>query len=523
MRTKKAIRNVFAGWLGQSMMIFLNLFMRRYFLNILGDEYLGLNSLFTNVVTLLSMAEMGIGTAITYSLYQPLAEGDQEKVSSLMQLYKTAYWCIGAAVAAGGILLTPLLPLFTRGEVFVYDINIIYYFFLANVAVSYFFSYKSALLTADQEGYLFSVNHYCWQFLMYLAQIFILVAAQNYYLYLAAQVLSTLGENITISRVADKKYPYLKEQKIRTPLDKKTKKDIKQNTASMVLNKAGSSIVNSTDNLFISSFAGLRMTGIYNNYAAIVSAAGVFLQQGINAAVSSIGNLSIEGTNERRKQIFDVAYLVCSWLYGWTAIMLFYLLTPFIHLWYGGQYSLGTGILLWICMNKFLEGQTVLMGVHISAMGLYWHVKYKGIVEAAINVAASAVLGMKYGIAGILAGTFVSHVVWSIWIDAHTVFHYGFRKKSGQYYFWLFRDFFIFIAVAAVTGFLLSFITGMSFLAFCCKAVICTVVPNVLFWLAYHHMGAFLELRRMSAYMIRNFARNFRIKDRDGKSERNGS
>ena len=499
MRTKKALRNVFAGWLGQILMIFLNLFMRRYFLAVLGEECLGMNSLFANIITLLSMAEMGIGTAITYSLYEPLAQGDQEKIISLMRLFKTAYCCIGIAVITGGLCLTPALPFFTHNEIFTYDVHMIYFLFLANVGVSYFFSYKTALLTADQEGYLFSVSHYGWQFIMYLMQLAVLMTAGSYYLYLLAQVFTTLGENITISIIADKKYPYLRKRKTKTALDRETKKDIVQNTASMILNKIGSSIVNSTDNLLISSFAGLGTVGIYNNYAAIVSAAGIFLQQGINAVAATVGNLSVEGTAERKKKIFDVVSLVCIWLYGWIAIVLFYMLTPFITLWYGGQYRLDLWILFWICVNKFLEGQTVLMGVHISAMGLYWHVKYKGITEAVINVGASAVLGRRYGIAGILAGTFVSHMVWSVWIDAHTVFTYGFQIKSREYYLHLVQNAIIFAIVAFATGILINFIHGWSVMAFFYRAAVCLVVPNVLYLMIYCHTDSFLELRRMAA------------------------
>ena len=250
MRTKNAIYNILATWVGQFLLIFVTLVSRKIFLQNLGADYLGVDGLFANILSFLSMAELGIGSAITYSLYKPLALIDVDSMKSLMKLYKISYCIIGALIFIAGTILTPFLPYIVSNSSGLNNVTLIYFLFLFNTSVSYFFSYKSALIIADQKKYIFNINHYTWKITLCAAQIFVIIKSQNYLAYLALQVVSTILENYTIARIADKRYPWLKEKSTKK-VPKETIAEIKKNTASMMLNKVGTTLVTSTDSVLI--------------------------------------------------------------------------------------------------------------------------------------------------------------------------------------------------------------------------------------------------------------------------------
>lgn len=493
MRTKHAIYNVIFTWLGQFLLIIVTLVSRRIFLNLLGAEYLGVNSLFANVLSFLSMAELGIGSAITYSLYKPIAENDIEKIKSLMQLYKRAYWLIGFFILVVGLLLVPALPAIVTGAEGIDHLNIIYFLFLINTSISYFFSYKSAYIIADQKKYIFNINHYLWQLVLYVIQILTLLIYKNYYVYLGIQVVATVFENVTIARIVDKRYPFLKSKNI-VPLQNETISEIKKNTFSMILNKVGSTLVNSTDNILISSFVSLSAVGIYGNYSTINAAIASVLYQGMFAVVASVGNLSILGSEKRKSEVFELLYLVIIWLYGWACIGEFVLLTPFVQLWYGSSSILSVAIVAVIVLNLFIAGQAVLLNIHIDAMGLYWHVRFQGIIEATINLAASIYLGKKFGLIGVLIGTTLSNVLFSFWNRSFTVFRYGFNSSVWKYYRNLLKDVLIVIIALGLTTWLANMILLNGALSFIAKFVIATIVPNTVFYFCFRKRAAFKEL-----------------------------
>lgn len=336
MRTKNAIYNVVFTWIGQFLLILVTLVSRKIFLELLGAEYLGINSLFANILSFLSMAELGIGGAITYSLYKPIAEDDVEQIKSLMQLYRKAYWLIGIFVMLVGLILVPVLPHIITGGEGIKHLDLIYILFLVNTSVSYFFSYKSSFIIANQKKYIFNINHYLWQFAMYAIQIVILLRYKNYYVYLIIQIAVTLLENITIAKIVDKKYPFLKNKDVK-PLQPETVSEIKKNTSSMLLNRIGSTLVNSTDNILISWLVSVAAVGIYGNYSTISTAVGNILYQGLYAVVASVGNLSASKDKDRKEKVFKLIYMVVIWLYGWAGIGLFVMLTPFVQIWYGAD------------------------------------------------------------------------------------------------------------------------------------------------------------------------------------------
>lgn len=502
MRSKNALLNIISGWLGQFCLIIVNLLSRKFFLNYLGEVYLGLNGLLTNIITFLSMADLGIGTAITFSLYKPIANNDIDSLKSIMKFFKRVYWIVGIMIIAIGLILTPFLPMFIGEEGTIDGLSKVFFFFLFNTAITYFFSYKSTLIIANQKGYLFNINHYIWQFVMYSLQIVVLICSKNYYYYLFVQLLTTVLENIIISHIAKRLYPFLREKDI-LPIAKEVKADIYKNSLSMILNKIGSTIVNSTDNVLISIFVNVTSVGRFNNYSTIVTAARDFLQKGITATISSVGNFSVNETNERKKEIFDLYYLISTWLFGWLVIGMYFLLPPFVEIFYGKQYILDSSIILCMCINSFMDGQVILFGVFISAMGLYWHLRYVGIIEAFINLVISICLGKEIGMLGIILGTFLSKICFSFWLQSKVVLNIGLHVGRMQYIKQLLKDSFVFLAIALVIYGISRVLSTEVVSYFVELLCFCLVIPNVVMYIVYRKSGSFQKIKNIFVKFIK--------------------
>lgn len=227
MRIKSSMVNLVFAITGQSLGLLISFFARIVFIQILGKEYLGLNGLFTNILSLLSLVELGIGPAITYSLYKPLAHKDISKVKSLMRLYKKAYITIGILILILGLLMMTFLEVFIKTIPDIPYIHLIFFLFVLNSAISYFYSYKRALIISDQKRYIATIYRYSFFILLNIIQIFMLYLTQNFILFLICQILVTLAENIVVSKKADKLYPYLKEKISKRLIKKHLKKLLK--------------------------------------------------------------------------------------------------------------------------------------------------------------------------------------------------------------------------------------------------------------------------------------------------------
>ena len=268
-RTQNSIRNVLSAMIGQLGGILVNLLARVFFLHYLNQTYLGLNGLFTNVLTMLSLVELGVGPAMAYSLYKPLADHDVERLKSHMAFYKKAYVTIGLAIAALGLAFLPFYTVFMDEVPDIPHLNTIYLLFVANTVVSYFYSYKRSLIICDQKKYIETAVHYGAYFLLNVVQIIFLALTKNYVVFLMLQVLSTWLENFILARKADKLYPFLREKNVR-PMDKTDSQVIFRNVAAMSMHKVGAVVVNSTDNILISKLIGLASAGLYSNYYTII-------------------------------------------------------------------------------------------------------------------------------------------------------------------------------------------------------------------------------------------------------------
>lgn len=507
MRTRKSVFNFITAFVGQIISLLLSLIARMVFTRYMAQEYLGLSGLFTNILSVLSFVELGIGPAITFSLYKPLAENDIERIKSLMYLFKRSYQIIGTLILVTGVLFTPLYPYFIKDISGVTSLDLIYLLYVANTGISYFFSYKITLIIADQNQYLRNFVHYGVLFITNIAQILILVFTQNYILFLICQVVFTFSENLWLSYVANRKYPYLKEKNI-NKLNKVDLDPIIRNIKAMVFHKVGSVIVNSTDNLLISKFLGLAISGLYANYALILNAINTILAKIFDAVVASVGNLNASENVKGLQVVYNRLYFLSFWLYGFCSICLFCLIQPFIELVFGKHYLLNSFTVIALVVSFYTTGMRHAPNVVRSAAGLYYRDWPKPIFESVVNFVASIIFLKMWGVAGVFWGTVASTILVCAWVEAHVVYHHALHLSFGSF----FQNYIKYVMSILLAGALtwascqMLFIKGL--IGLIAKMLICVILPNLVFLLLYRNdanLKFFLQFLYRGITHLKNF------------------
>lgn len=479
MRIVNSIKNITVGIGGQILTQIVNFINRTVFIYYLGSEYLGINGLFTNVLSILSLAELGIGNAIIYSMYKPIANNDKEKIKALMKMYANSYKFIGIIIGIIGILLTFCLDFIIKDKPNISNLYIIYWLFLINSISSYFFAYKRSIITAHQKDYICLINDQKFNIIRNLFQVLSLIVVKNYILYLLIQVSFTWISNISISIKSDNMYPYIREN-TEVELDKDEKNTIFKNIFALFTQRIGSVAVNSTDNLLISSFVGIYEVGVASNYYMITNMLNSFILPIFNGLTASLGNLNVGNDNEKEYDIFNKIWFLNFWIIGVCSITLYILINPFINLWIGEQYLLDKLTVFIFTINFYIYGMRRTNITYINTKGLFWYERYKPIFEAIINITSSIVLLKKYGTVGAFLGTLVSTLTTSFWVEPYIIHKYGFNKDIKKYIL----QYTIYLIVILFTGklniYICSFMPNNSMIGLILKAILSLTVSNVI-------------------------------------------
>ena len=478
-RTENFLKNIKSAFAFQALSVIINFVSRKLFLMVLTTEYLGLNGIFSNILSMLSLSEMGIGSAITYSLYKPLAEGDQERVASLMALYRRAYRIMGILTMLLGGALAPFLPLLIRDMPDIPHIYLIYLIYVLNSALSYFYSYKHSLIAADQKRYVLTA-YYGWQQLATaIVQISLLLWTRNYFVYLGFQTAAGLAGNIIVSRKADRLYPYLKTIPPKE-LDPEVRKSISQNAKALILHRLSWFVVFGTDNLLMSAFVGAAAVGLKSIY-----------EQLFKALTAGVGNLSAEKPPEEVLPVFRRIDLFFSWLYGFSAVSLAVLLNPFISLWLGADYQLSQNIVWLIALNFYATGMRKTVLTFRTAYGLYWQERFKPVAESLVNLATSIILAIPFGVAGILAGTLISTMTTCFWVEPVILYKHGFHLPVRSYFQQYAFNTLVTLLTAALAWYLCSLLPQSGLLPFLGKMAICALAGNLTYLAVYFRREEF--------------------------------
>ena len=371
MRIENSAKNIKFALLMQIVHVFGQFISRTVIIMVLSVEYVGLSGLFSNVLSMLSLAELGIGEAIVFSLYGPIARGDIREINSIMKFYQKIYIGVGLFIIVAGVSLTPFIDHLIKDVPDIPYFHTIYVMYVVNSAMSYFFSYKATFIRANQSNYIVTVNEEVFNIVSIIIRSVLLILTKDYLMFMGLGIVILFIQNVNITRIANKKYPYLKE-KSHDKIPEETFSQIKKNTAAMVLHKVGTIIVFATDNVIISKFLGLVSVGIYSNYYTLTSAFTSFINKFFTSISASVGNLAVtESVEKQEKTLFQVLF-INFWLYTFGSCGLFALLNPFIgNIWLGQEYTFGMVIVFLIVFKNYLTGMRKSAQTFKNAKGLY--------------------------------------------------------------------------------------------------------------------------------------------------------
>ena len=407
MRSTNSIKNAITAVISNVVTILIGIVSQAIFIKTLGAEYLGINGLFTNIVSMLGIVELGIGSAIIYNLYEPIAKDDKEKIKSLTNFYKKSYRVIAVIVFIIGMMIIPFLKNIV-GDISI-DINIefIYSLFIIDVVASYLLTYKRSILYANQKTYITNIVHIGYLIVMNMLQIFILLITKSFVAYLIIKIICRVLENIVITIIANRKYPYIKEKNVKK-IDKKTTKDIIKKVKGLIFHKVGSFVVLGTDNIIISKFLGVVTVGLYSNYNMIIQAVSNLFLQVFDSLTASVGNLLVENNCKKSYEIYKNMLMMNSILFTFATTEIICLIEPFIKVWIGEQYILSKVVLIILMVNFYIQGMRKTCLVFKMAAGIFHEDRYFPIIESIINIIVSVILVKIIGLPGVFLGTIVS-------------------------------------------------------------------------------------------------------------------
>lgn len=501
-RTEYSARNTTVAMLSRILAIVMGYFTRVVFTHVLSSSYVGVSGLFTEILNVLALSELGVGTAITYALYRPIAEGDTEKQKSLMRLFQKLYQAVAVIIAVGGLCLVPFLGYIVRDAGDVEHIIAIYLLYLLNSVVSYLFVYKRTLMDAYQLGYVGVLYQMIFQMVQYVLQIVILLTTKNFILYLLIMLFCTVAANLSTAYAADRRYPYLR-QKSAEPLPKEERSEIFRNIRAMMMHKIGNVVVNNTDNILLSAMVGIFSAGQYSNNYLIIGSVRQLINQTFQGIAASVGNLGATENESRVKEIFETCFFIGQWLYGFAAVCLFELLGPFVQISFGSLYELGRPIVFVLALNFYVTGMRQAVLIFRDSMGLFWYDRFKAPVEAVINLAVSVVLTLQFGMVGVFLGTFISTMLTSFWVEPYVFYKKKLHESPAPYFF---RYAVYTVAAGAVwllTDLVCRQFAGDAQTVFLLRIPVCLILPNVLMLVCYWRLREFVFLRQKLAGLLR--------------------
>ena len=486
-RKKSSFKNMITAVSSNVLTIIVGLVAQAIFIKILGSEYLGLNGLFSNVISMLGIVELGMGSAIIYNMYKPIAEENHEKIKSLMQFYKKSYRIITLIISIIGIMIIPFIKYIVDIESVTIGINVylVYILFLLETICSYILSYKRSMLYADQKEYITNIIHMGYTILVNTMQLTFLYFTHDYYLYLIIKVMMRLVENIVISSYVNRRYSYLLDNNV-TKLDSKTEKDIFQKIRALFFHKIGTFIVSGTDNIIISKYLGLVTVGLYSNYYMIINAVQTVINHIIQATRASVGNLLVTESKTKQFDIFNKIRFVNFWISCFSSICIFVIMDSFITIWIGYKFVLPTKVLLVLVINFFIVSSRSTYGAFKEAAGIFYEDRFVPIIESLLNIVLSIIFVKKFGLMGVFMGTIASGLV--LWCYSYPKYVYNklFGRKISDYIKETIYYFIIFILIAGFTyslAILISF--DNVYLQFISNVLIALIVPNVIMLLLF--------------------------------------
>lgn len=489
-RVKSSLKNTAFTVIGQLIKELMAFVVRTVFIKTLAVEYLGVNGLFTNILSFLSLAEMGVGSALIFSMYKPMANHDEKKVQIYMGVYKRVYRWIGIGVLIAGFSLTPFLNYFIKERPDIPKLELIYVLYVVNTAATYFFAYKGSIFNADQRAYIVTNNTTVFTVIQSLARIAVLFLTRDFVVYLLVSIIVVYIQNIGIAVKADKQYPFIKGN-CKEHLSQAESKKLKKNIGALMLHRVGSVVLNSSDNLIISKFVGLISVGLYSNYSLITNAIKTAFDLVMGSVTPSIGNLCAQESKSKIEQVHDAILLMNTWIIAFCSIALYELLNPFITLWLGNEYLLNTSVVLTLVISFYVQCTMRTNEMFKTGAGLFWKDRYAPIAQCLINIVVSIVLSIRFDITGIFLGTTIAMLTTKFWVGPYILYRDLFGKSVTKYFLCYGKYTLIGLIGAVFVHTINSLLPINGILSFIIKMCVCTLIPNIVFLLATFRTNEF--------------------------------
>lgn len=499
-RTKNSARNILYGFINRIISLVLIFLSRKLFIYYIGVEYLGINSLFSNILSILSMADLGMGVAMSYSFYTPLAEGNTKKLAALITFYKRVYNIIAVSVLVIGLLLLPFLDRIVKVDSVIPYLNVYYIIALLQTVVSYLFVYKTTIIIADQKNYIINKIYTAVDFVITVLQIIIIVLFKNYILYALLQLFSVIAKNVWCSRKADRLYPYINKK---INIESEEKRAIYRNMGSIFLYKLSGTFMNSIDSICISSICGTVVLGFYVNYLTITNQIEAIVSIVFSAFTASIGNLITDKNSEKSYKVFSTLQLASEYVSALCFLGLLFLTQDFVVMWIGEEYLLDMQTIFFIAANLYLGISFRPLWSYREATGLYVKTKYIMFVAAVLNLILSIVLGLYMGVAGVVFASILCRIATYFWYEPNILFKEYFNKSSNSFFLRYFRNIILIFVVYLELRFILPFISCQKLImSWIFKGFTIVLIVSTNYWIAFRNTKEYIMIKNRIIYLL---------------------
>ncbi len=480
-RTRNSFINSIVGFVSKILVFIIQFICRTIFIRKLTTDYLGVNGLLSNILTILSLAELGVGIAIVYKLYRPIHDNDKEKIKSYLHFYKKTYMKIGIFIFLAGLLIIPFLNIFVKETPNIQEnIIIIYILFLFNTSISYFFTYKRSIISGYQKEYIISLIDLTAAIIQNTLQIVFLIITGNYLVYIIIQIIGTIFSNLLSSYIANKMFPFIKEKNIQL-LSNDEEKSVFKDVKSLIFYNVGYVISNGTDNIIISSFIGVTQVGLLSNYTTFSTALTQFLSSFFKGFTSSIGGLNVEKNERKKEDVYYQIIMICFFVYGIASIEFSLLINSLIGLWLGSDYLLPFNISFIIGLNLYVDGMRYSNSAFRSTTGLFKEGRYSPLIASVINIFLSIVLVKPFGIFGVLLATAIARIfIITLW-DPFLLHKYKFHTSVKKFYFRYFYYLGCYIVSFAICNNIINYIYLKGFIGLLLMGLLIIPVCLLLF------------------------------------------
>ncbi|QGQ47216.1 lipopolysaccharide biosynthesis protein [Metabacillus sediminilitoris] len=501
MRVRKASLNVLVNFLTIILGFLPSFIVRKAFLVSLGNEFLGLSSLFTNIIGLLSIVELGIGSAIIYSLYKPFAEDNKEKVKGYLNYYSKFYRIVGLFIFILGLLLIPFLDLFIKNEFSILDARLYFILFLIDTVIGYFFSYKLSIINVAQEGYKISIATTLSKLIISILQYTMLMIFPSFYLYILIQISINFLYYLIMNYYINNKYNWIKKTK--GFISKEEKESLIKNIKALFLHKIGGVLVLGTDNLIISYYINLTVVGIYNSYYLVIGAFQTIITSALTGVTASVGNLLTEEKTENSYSVHKRLFFLSFWIVSFITISLSNTIKQFVQLWLGEDQILDMLTISVVLVNFYF----ILMRGSVERFkeggGIYHQDRYAPLFELVINLVASVILVNVIGLPGVFLGTLLSNILVIFWVKPKMVYKYIFNKKLSEYFKMYFKYLFIGLIPLVITHVVtFPLKETINIYAFATNCIINIIIINFIYLLFFRNNDEFLYFKRLALNVV---------------------